>query len=326
MPTFMHEQALLAAGLGIALTGCLSGDTKSAHNEEGAPRVIAVTVVSESARGEAATFCASPEDERTSTLYCPGPGDDPVTAVTDAAPLSWQARLVFNERLDPDEVEDLVEDENGNILGGTLANTQPVMLTCAGEAIPYDGYYDPSGSHDTDPPGPSIVIIPDGFVATGTECQVAVKDGAVHDKDGKAIEAGAGGPFTYSIAAMAIAKTEPGKRRMEDPDPTGVVVTVKPLVVFNALVDEASIAGKVELVTTADDLPVEATLAIIDRDEDDDIDQLDAVQLSPAAPLADATQYTLRVTGGILDTKGGELRRDAPFEITFTTADAAMGM
>jgi hypothetical protein len=335
MPRLIRAQGLMAVGLGLALVSCSLEDTKSDLNTEGNPRVITVTVLSES-DGETATYCSTDPKEKLNPLYCPTSTDEPpVATVTNARPIGWQLRLIFNEHLQADAVEDLVPtlDINGNgqcdpadgdICYGTLVNTQPVTLTCAGESVPYDGYYDPSGNHLTDPGGPALVIepiFPEAFVATGTQdCQVTVNS-EVRGKDNNLVEQR--GPYSFGIAALRIVSTSPAPPA--DGQPPAVVDPTASLEVrFNAYINLDSLAGTVTLekIETDENGEIVATQVPINTSTSAagnnvlikarNIDNQD-IDLDPGA------EYKLTVTSGIEDIRGGVLIID-PREIPFTTA------
>lgn len=155
---------------------------------------------------------------------------------------------------------------------GSLARTQPVVLTCAGANVPYDGYYNPSGNSFTWPLGPSLFIQPtdDTTIPTGADCTVMIKD-VVVDKDGEKVPGAQAGPFTFSIAPMDLVGTDPAPPR--DATKPNTVAPEDPLVIsFNAQVDVASLdVAEVSIreVASCDDTGGTARTAKIDPVEDD---------------------------------------------------------
>lgn len=318
MPKITRKHGLMAAGLGLALFACGDEDVASDLNTEGAPRVTTVTVLSESALlsgaiPDVATFCTTDEGEKLNLNYCPRDGG--VAQVTDALPIGWELRVVFNELLNP-SVENLlgcidmnhdgacspdVDDEDG-VNHGSLVATQPVTLMCNGEEIPYDGYYQPSGNHLSIPPGPALVIeplFPDGFAATGSSCQVTVKSD-VQSKEQESMDTAKAGPFSFGIAPMAVYETDPA-------DGGEIATDAEVAVLFNAYVDEASLAANV---TVTDDAGV--AVPVISLAFEDII-----VVLPEAGTWAAGTTHTLTINTGVADIKGGTFA--GPFTTTFVT-------
>jgi hypothetical protein len=337
MPRLTRAQGFMAVGSGLALVACSLGDTKSDLNDEGNPRVITVTVLSEGNPAEAATYCADPAVEKLNALYCPTGADaQPVAMVTNARPISWKVRIIFNEHLQADMVEDLLpcvdvnhngqcdaEDEIDGYTYGSLANTQPVTLTCAGEPVPYDGYYDPTGNHLTEPGGPALVIepiFPEAFVVTGTpDCQVTVNS-EVRGKDHNPVEQR--GPYSFGIAALGILSTAPAVPEPDEP-PETVDPTASLQVRFNAYINLESVEGAI-------------SLDKIERDENDEITVIpvpinvtyfvdrngniisSTLSITAQGGLEAEAEYKLTVMSGIEDIKGGVLVID-PYEVPFTT-------
>jgi hypothetical protein len=249
------------------VAGCSDPTEQTDLRPDGPPEVLAVLVLDDPAGViETATFCKTtgPNDgpagagdpKRPSlvdlpefagtTQLCP---DDPtkgVDPVTDAAPQSWYVRIVFDELLDP-SIEKLVpiKDANGNDTGnftGSLADSQPVTLSCGGMAVAYDGYYQPSGNAFTWPVGPSLVITPNDptSVPTSASCTLQLKPRVVKDKQGNPVPADQLGPFTFSIAALAIVSTDPQPAAM--PADRAVIDPAAPVTLtFDDLIDPTTI-------------------------------------------------------------------------------------
>lgn len=300
--------------LAFGVAGCSDSDLKTDLDSEGPPEILVVTVTSEADETnipvlghgvpDVATFCAS--EGRVNELMC----GDGVRTVSDAPPLGWSVRVAFSELLDPDAVEDLVDTDNdGTPDIGTIAEKAPVTLTCGGNAVDYDGFYDPSGNAFTYPPGPSLVVITEEFVQTGTSDCALTLDTKVVDKDGNAPTA-AMGPYTFGIATMKITGNDPAN------DATGVdPTTAVPLITFNAPVD-ATTAAQVTVNDGTNDIVVNAMAS--------DADPTALMFVPEGGALAENTTYTVTVpsTVGITDSLGGALEIAEDYVYTFTTGTA----
>ena len=230
--------------------------------------MLTVLVFNDAANGvvETATYCRPNDPQRPGTIgifalgsqvtICDedtslgaGSRDEGGTftagGVEDALPSDWYVRIMFDELLNADTAETLkpVLDEDGVETGvavGSLEDTQPVTLTCDGVAVPYDGYYSPSGNRVTWPLGPSLFVAPldSSTVPTGAECSISLND-QVKDKNGNAVPSDQRGPFTFTIGAL--------EQTASDPEPAmpGDEATIDPdaplLVTFNHFVDPASL-------------------------------------------------------------------------------------
>lgn len=335
MPRFVCAQSFaLAAVAATALAGCGDEELQSELDTAGPPRVTTVTVPSQSAGGAVPTYCGDPDEDKISVICFDASGNYVFSGeeVADVPPLGWSVRLVFNELLDADRAEELVvardpnnpdepaRDQYGNpIMRGTLASSQPVRLTCGGEEIAYDGFYEPSGNHLSSPPGPSLVIEPLDYAATESQCEIEVQQGetnpgfGVFDKRGNPIDADGRGPFGFRIAALAVSGASPTGGS------EGVALDIEPRVVFNAPIDlatlEADGAPRILLRTAADGAEIEATLAV----------DGDSAVLTPASALAPMTEHELVVLDGVADIAGGTplaLEGGSTVVATFTTGAA----
>jgi hypothetical protein len=363
MPKITRMQGLMAAGLGLALFACGDEPVASDLNTEGAPRVIAVTVLDEIAWNnfnyyyiyDIATYCADPAVEKTNANYCPkvdeqllAQGDEcyfppaagefrcgtdtvcrPESEEDDgrakgtcvqvgALPLGWQARVVFNELLNS-SVENLLpcvdvnhdgvcsaaDDDDDGLNHGSLIATQPVTLTCGGQAIAYDGYYQPTGNHLSVPPGPSLVIQPLELAATGSTCEITVKSNVVQDKDQEAIADS--GSFSFRIAPMTIESASIANDTEIGPDSSVAVF-------FNTLVDESSLAGNVTVTDTTNGGVQHPVVAVTDPEDNKTV-----VVSSASGAWDPGTDYTLTIDSGVQDIKGGSFSVDQPFTLNFTT-------
>jgi hypothetical protein len=158
-------------------------------------------------------------------------------------PLGWYVRIQFDELLNPD-IEELLPIPGSDLSKGSLAKSQPVLLSCGGVNVPYDGYYNPSGNAFTWPLGPSLFIAPDEdattAIPTGTECTLMLKPDVILDKDGEKVPQAQVGPYTFKIAEMALVSANPDAPK--DPTKPATVAPEDPLVLtFNAQVNVGSL-------------------------------------------------------------------------------------
>lgn len=319
-----HRNHFLAgaafAAMALSAAGCSDPALKTDLDTAGPPEVLAVTVQTETPNvfvpvlgdtvPETPVFCA--DGDKVNIIVCPD-GSGSQMAAPDALPMNWAVRVTFSELLDADLAEELVDTDGDGVMDtGTIANTKPVTLQCGGTGVAYDGYYDPSGNLYTYPPGPSLVVIATDFIATGTsDCQLTLGDAKVKDKDGNAVDASLRGPYKFGIATMKIADNSPAD--MEE----GVDPTTVPMVLFNAPVDVATVAGQVTVNDGTTDIAI-TPMANADGDPT-------AVDLVPdAGMLAENTTYTVTIPANatIADVAGGVLENGADFTFTFTTGTA----
>lgn len=310
-----NRQGLMAVALGLAMISCAEDEIKPSDlNTEGPPRVITVTVFSEAAGDDVASYCA-PEDrnEKLSEFYCPrGENGEyiPVETVMDADPLNPQIRILFNEHLLPEYVETIVEGV------GTLAETQPVELTCGGQPVAYDGYYLINGSHLTFPSGPAIVVQPLDFIATSTaDCQVTVKE-ELYDRDFQKVTER--GPYPFGIASLKLVATEPPDEE-EGADPC-----TPPALIFNALLDDASI-DPASIVLEKDGEAVPITIEV----SNNEVYLVPTTEVAAGQPLEAEASYTVRVIADSMfaDIAGGSAAVEettATFETGELPADGCM--
>ncbi len=297
--------------------GCGDPELVSELDSTGPPEIMSVSLRTDSTFtfvptigevNEAPLFCS--DRGKINEIMCPegieaGPLDD-------ALPVGWHVRIAFSELLDPD-VEDLVDtDGDGIVDAGSLAETQPVELSCAGTPVAYDGFYDPTGSHLTFPPGPALVIQALDFVATGTtDCEVTLT-GDVTDKSGNAVpDSEPKGPHMFGIAPLRPTGLTDPPDMSEGVDPD----TTEPIISFNAPIDVATLAGQITLNDGAADVAITPEL--------DPLDPTAVVLVPDAGMLAPDTTYTvtIAVAATIADEAGGPLVLDEPFEFSFTTGN-----
>jgi hypothetical protein len=313
--------------------GAACGDPELASelDSDGPPEVLEVNVANDTApldpnfqATEAATFCRQGDEFKVSTFYCPEQRDETDTPmpgvrvfepIMDATPASWHVRVIFSELIDP-SIEALVE-EDGVVVGGSLAQSQPFILRCGDAEIPYDGYLEPGGSHLSFPPGPSLVATWTEYVASGTDnCEIELRPGVVTDKDGEAVPEDQLGPYPFGIAPMAVLETAPADAD-EGVDPTSGIS-----IVFNAPVDLKTATAADQIVVTAGDKVVPVEIAFPADEEGNVLDDT-SLNVTAVDGLSPETEYTVTVATGIADPAGGALAEGASF--TFTTGEASEG-
>jgi len=351
--------ATLAASLAA---GCSDPVAKTDLRPEGDPEVLSVLVMNDSdfLFLESATYCATGDNKRPglvgTPLFIPVQiCDDDLsvgaTEVTDALPsdlgfggdgsFGWYVRIMFDELLDPD-VEELIPIldpdtmvETGQFTG-SLANTQPVTLTCNGTAVPYDGYYSPSGNNVTWPLGPSLFIAPTDYslIATGSECTVEIKDSVV-DKDNNPVpsgERGTGGEYKFQLLPLELAATDPEPAA---PGEEAIIVPDTPaLFLFNHFIDPTTLATSEVVITEhvntdcsadAGDTVVPAGDIVVDGDSASGLVFVNLTETAAGTGLAwkPSTNYSIAFAAGneVADVAGGKanLPEAADLTICFNT-------
>ena len=263
-----RTQGHLAATACVLIFGaCSDPEERSDLRPSGAPEVLTVLVSNDAAGDgilEGATFCKLNDDKRPGLVpanpdgpaqVCPDTLSMGVDEVTDAVPIGWYLRIQFDELLNPD-IEELLPIPDSDLLQGSLAKSQPVVVSCAGANVPYDGYYNPSGNSVTWPLGPSLFIQPldDSTIPAGADCNVMIKADVVADKDGEHVPAAQLGPYTFKIAPMEFVSTDPAPLAKGATKPATVAPEDPVLVSFNTRVDPASLtAAEVEIRQVAKD-------------------------------------------------------------------------
>jgi hypothetical protein len=259
--------------------------------------VTQVSVSSESG-GEVATYCGSP---KRSEFYCPDEG--PVPMVEDGTPLGVYVRVVFDELLDP-SIE--VLDETAGT--GSIVAANPITINCGGAALSYEGFYDPAGSHLTDPPGPALVVEPTARIASGSSCTVSV-NAVVTDKSGNQVPGDQAGPHAFALAPLNVLGSEPA-------DGAEGVGGEEIVVIFNNAIDEGSLAGRVHLTQDGNDVPFAAGVLVLEDDPDAEANVL----IVPSNPLPPSGTFTVTLDAGIADVAGGTFQPEGGSEsFTFTT-------
>ncbi|MCG8425194.1 MAG: hypothetical protein MJE77_45520 [Proteobacteria bacterium] len=329
MPKFCRSHWLFVAGLifavsGLALSGCEDEEIGSNLNTEGNPRVVMVSVITESevANGgsgkflpEAATFCSTSDDDKLNPTYCDGAASKVTDAVAvGVVPLpnganDWYVRIVFNELLDADRVETLIPCNDRNHNGecdsgeeqdntyGSLAATQPANLKCAGAEIQYDGWYDPQGNHLTDPPGPALIVQALEYVSTLSDCELTLKSDVVRDKDQNQIDSSPVFEFSltpFGIRTASAPADKPVKEHCVDEAFT---------VSFTGLLDASTIADKVTLLEQPGDtvVPFKASASV----NNVLVKLVDPIDASKEIDFKPETLYSLKIDSGIAETVGG---------------------
>jgi hypothetical protein len=319
-----------ASAVGIfAAAGCDRPDFKTDLVPEGPPDVMAVAVFAaepavtmadgtplcpgapfEPPPCETAIFCPSDTERdpvKINRRYCPVGAQ--LTPVTSVDPLSGWVRIAFDELLDPDieVLTDKVIETGETIQVGSIVAADPVTVVCAGDEVDYTGHYDPSGNAFSAPVGPALVVFPTPPIRSGGECQVTLQ-ATIVDKDGNEVPDDQRGPYTWTVAQLALAATDP------ENGAEGIVPSAEFAIslTFNNFIDAASLAGNVTLTETQGGAAVALTFAVANE----------SVTATPAAVLTANTSYTLTVAAGIKDEAGGEFMPAEPAVVTFTTGDA----
>jgi Bacterial Ig-like domain len=324
MRSISSGRGLLATLMPCALAvACSDPELASELDTDGPPEVVEVAIGNQGASVdpngnalESATYCRDGEEYKVSTFYCPLRRDDTNTPIAgermfamieDARPIDWYASFVFQELLDPD-----IEDVDGLANGTALAETDPFILTCAGVEQEYIGWYDPSGNHLSYPAGPRLVAQRANFVATGTECEVALREGVVTDKDGEDVPSDQLGPYPFKIAPLSVAASTPGDEEQ------GVALDTAIEIAFNAPIAFDTLGALITVSTG--NTPIAGELSVF-VDPDTEVESPEIIVFTPAAPLEPNTSYTIDVADGITDIAGGGLVQEMPFTATFMTGE-----
>lgn len=257
---------VLVVSFAVCLVACGDPDEATDLRPAGPPEVLSVLVSNDTTGAgvaERATFCKLHDDKRPQLIPANPNGPDQVcpedlalgaSEADDTVPVGWYVRIQFDELLDPDKVESLIPIGGGSERG-SLADTQPVQLSCGGVPIAYDGYYNPSGNSLTWPIGPSLYVAPldSAAIATGTECDVSIVARVVVDKDGHPVPADQLGPYTFKIAPLTLQATSPVAEDPAAPVPPPIIAATSALsLTFNAPVDPASLtADEITIVDVA---------------------------------------------------------------------------
>jgi len=204
---------------------------------------------------ELATFCRT-NDEKVPTVIgtpdqsvveiCPEEQGNTVDMVTRADANGFQVRIVFDELLDP-SVETLIDSGDGGpctdtsiTCDGSLAQTQPVVVRCNNAEVEYDGYYAPNGNRVSWPPGPSLVVIAQEFVATSSSCTVELRE-RIKDKQGIVVptdQRGTAGTYAFETFPLEILGADPA-------DGDELANDAPAVVSFNAPILDGTVAANI---------------------------------------------------------------------------------
>lgn len=312
-----RTQGLLAAGLGLLLTGCFSDpDLKTGLRPEGSPEVLAVMAWDTAVRQEQPAFClydaAGVLDPKAPSLVqgvqkCPEKQADFTPA--ELEPLSWNIRTVFDELLDGDRAETLDCDPETDICVGHIDTTLPFEISCAGVAMPYDGYYYPNGNKESNPAGPALVLEPGELAPTDTDCIVTIKPTVVVDKDGVAVDVGPNlNTFTVHVQRLNVVETDPldaeavAERSVLAPNGTVSFI-------LNSFVDGATVSATDVTLTDLDtNLAVAADVTVTDN----------VIDVGGAAALP-AGNYAAKISAGAVidDVVGGTRTFASELQVRF---------
>jgi hypothetical protein len=293
---------LAATAVAVA---CGRPDFPTDLNTEGPPEVALVAVYSEGAHSEVAAYCSASETVKRNALYCPAEGE--LAPVEDALPFGFHVRVVFDELLDPSIEE--IDEEAGT---GSIVASDPVTLTCGGQPVAYDGFYDPSGNHLTFPGGPALVITATELIASGSACEVTLKD-VIKDKEGESVPGDQRGPYDFKLTPFSVSATEP------EEGATGVMPDASIVIAFNNHIDLESLEDNVTLEGPGGaEVQIAVALAQDTTDPENPVDIPTSITITPAANLPPGT-YTLTIDTAA-DPEGGAL--GAPVTLSFTVGEA----
>ncbi len=287
-----RTQGVLAAGLGLLITGCFSDpDLKTGLTPEGAPRVLAVLATDNNTGAEPPAFCrydaAGNLDPKGPSLVqgfiiCPDTkAEFDMDGPAELEPLAWNIRTMFDELLNGEKVETLVDSEpnaqgdpqpctaDSVTCDGHIDTTLPFDVSCGGNTIAYDGYYYPNGNKESNPVGPALILAPIDLAPTDTDCTFTIKPSVVVDKQGEAVPTGANeNVFTIHVKQLDVVETDPvdadavADRTAIPPD--GAVVML-----FNSLIDDATVAvSEIEIRNLDTNAVVASDYAIADNELD----------------------------------------------------------
>ena len=328
-----NASAIMSMAGALAFGACSDPVQRTDLRPPGPPEVLTVLAMNDSAGlfVETATFCKVGDDKRpgivglpdfTTSQVCDDDLTKPADEVVDAVPTAWYARIEFDRLLDP-AVEDLIPNidptnmmPNGTFTG-SLAKTQPVTFKCGGVDVPYDGYYSPSGNNVTWPLGPSLFLQATDLttVATGSECEITIKD-VVKGKNGNPIDpdsVGGGGKFKWKIAPLALLATDP----VGDPTAPDTIAVDSPVIVtFNGFIKDTSIdPTKVKITTAMANCtpiatgPVLKALVVGDAMDPTSVDITLADNMMKPIPWVTGTTYVITFAAGATatDVAGGPI-------------------
>lgn len=322
-----RTQGVLAAGLGLLITGCFSDpDLKTGLRPEGPPEVLAILAIDNNLGAEPAAFCrydAAGNLDPKAPSFVQGVDVCPATKAefdadgpAELEPLAWNFRAMFDELLNGEKVETLVDSEpdaQGNPLpctadsetcDGHIDTTLPFDVSCGGMAITYDGYYYPNGNKESFPVGPALVLAPIDLAPTGTDCQFTIKPSVVVDKDGVAVPTGTNeNVFTVRVKQLDVVETDPVDAEAVT-DRTAIPPDGAVVMLFNSLIDPATVTGDVEIRNLDTNAVVPSDFDIADNELDiygvADLPPGNyAASIKPAAVIDDVVGGTRTFTDGV---------------------------
>jgi hypothetical protein len=328
---FLRLQGVLALAVSsIAVAACGRPTEETDLRPEGAPQVttvmvrsdvVSITGVAPNTVIEPAIYCPSTFDPESPTFVglpnfdivqiCPDE-DEPTTIpeVENADPLNVGVRVVFDELLDPD-IETLTDSETGgpctdasDTCDGHIASTQPLNIDCGNQGeITYDGYYQPNGNNVSWPPGPSIVALPDVYIASGSTCSVTLNTNIV-DKQGEPVPTSDLGPFDFTLSPFTLVGSDPGDGDVIAPDGAVAIDT-------NVLPDGASIDATDITASDGAAIPIDVTV---------DGTTIIVAPTGGTWPTGVDIVITIPSDATIADIAGGPYVAAADFTLTFQAA------
>lgn len=313
---------LLAVGLGLAATACSEPDLNTNLRPSGPPDVLAVLTRSPlqnpSLHGaEPAVKCRYVDGKRDPKapafvgdpltgggMICPETQEEFMTAAATLDPrvvdgVGWAVRVMFDELLDGDKVETLIDSEadpedscepttaGTSTFCGSLADTHPLSLKCGATEVGYTGFYVPNGNNVTYPLGPSVFFAPNSdelVFPTGTMCKLTLDTTKITDKDGVAVPTDdlsvfTGGAIDLKIADLALESIDPAEGATISPDPVAAGAVA---FVFNASLDDTLVEASSFQLKDSAGADIDTTIFVGGYNAD----LTDAVYVYPDTPTA----------------------------------------
>lgn len=209
-------------------------------------------------------------------------------------------RAVLTELIEGELVEDI--DAMGQatlkpeVITVTATPRDPMAMPSAAAASPpQDSYFDPTGTHDTGPPGPALVMAPRPVLPSASTVFVTFRAAAIRDVGGLPMESDV--TFFFETAPLGVLLVN-GDVLGADPVevPTEGVITLG----FNTLLDPAT-ALAVELHEGDATGPLVPATVAIDAEVADAVGGAPAVSLQPMAPLGAGRRYAAVVRSTVTD-------------------------
>jgi hypothetical protein len=137
------------------------------------------------------------------------------------------------------------------------------------------------------------------------------------------------GPYGFTVAPLHVLVDADGVPTTNPANATEGVDPASTITIpFNAPIDLATVIvdDNIVLTATADDtqtaIPLDPPAYSSEAVEDSTDVTVDPTAVVVSAPLEANTQYTVTVSAGITDIKGGLLNLDTPVTFSFTTGEA----